>query len=381
VSRSGKIALWVAAGLAVVLVVFLIAIAVGQGLGQASVWATVLGLPIGLIGAAAGVLALVVKPATRQPIATPEPLNQQQSGPLVFGPSTLARLATTGVRGQSVDAWAVRRDGTVRHWWWPREDGSPDWSAPEIFRALPDAGGPVADMAAASRGPGHAEVFAVDRHGSLWHRTWLQGEGWAEWREFTGQVAGPVAACSFTDSHIEVLIADQDHRTVKHNFSKASATWGPWTALDALNGRGAAPLSRLTAVGVRGKWLDAWALREDGKLSHSWWPRADGEQTWSEPEDFAAPGATVDIAAASRGPGHAEIFAVDRTGNLWHRWWLQGEGWVIWQRFTSGVASPVAACSFADGQIQVFVTDPETNEVKYSSSSVPATWDPWKVLG
>jgi hypothetical protein len=134
-------------------------------------------------------------------------------------------------------------------------------------------------------------------------------------------------------------------------------------------------------VGVRGKWLDAWALREDGKLSHSWWPRAHGEQTWSEPEDFAAPGATVDIAAASRGPGHAEIFAVDRTGNLWHRWWLQGEGWVIWQRFTSGVASPVAACSFADGQIQVFVTDPETNEVKYSSSSVPATWDPWKVLG
>lgn len=380
-SRSGKVALWAAAGLAVVVVVFLIAIAVGQGLGQASVWATVLGLPIGLIGAVAGVLALVIKPATGQPGADRAPARERPPGPRVAGPGTLVRLATTGVRGQALDAWALLRDGTVRHWWWPQEDGSPGWSPPEVFRALPDEGGPITDIAASSRGPGHAEVFAVDLHGTLWHRWWLRGEGWADWQEFTGQVSGPVAACSLADGYIEVLIADHNRRTVRHSVSPSSATWNPWTTLDGLAGPGAAALTRLTAVGVRGQSLDAWALLEDGTLSHTWRPRAEGGQTWSEPEDFAAPGGTVDIAAASRGPGHAEIFAVDRNGNLWHRWWLQDEGWVIWQKFTSGVAAPVAACSFSDGHIQVFATNPETGEVKYSSSSVPASWDTWKVLG
>lgn len=381
-SRSGKIALWAAGGLAVVLVVFIIAIAVGQGLGQASLWATVLGLPIGLLGAVAGVLALVIKPASGQPSGDLRSVRPQHRRLQADSPATLVRLATLGTRGQYLDAWALQQDGTVRHWWWPRQDGSQGWSEAEVFRALPGAGGPVVDIAAASRGPGHAEVFAVDRHDNLWHRCWLEKGGWADWEKFTGHTTSPVAACSLEDGHMGVLIAGKDHRTVRYSFSRAPTTWDPWLSLDGLaGGPEASTLAQLAAVGVRGQKLDLWALRVDGRISHSWWPRADGKQTWSEPEDWAAPGGTVDIAAASRGPGHAEVFAVDRHGNLWHRWWLQGEGWVDWQRFTDHVAAPVAACSFADGHIQVFVTDPDSNAITYSSSSVPARWDPWEILG
>jgi hypothetical protein len=291
------------------------------------------------------------------------------------------RMAAVGVRGQNLDVWALQADGTVRHWWWPREDGKRNWSAPEIFRALPDGAGPVADIAAGSRGPGHAEVFAVDRRGSLWHRWWGQDDGWADWQPLTSHVASPVAACSLKDGHLGIFVADRDRRNVRHSFSWAAAAWNPWPVLTGLSVPGPAPLVRLAAVGVRGEYLDAWALRTDGTISHAWWPRDAEGRAWSEREDFTAPGGTVDIATASRGPGHAEVFAIDQYGNLWHRWWLLAEGWAPWQKFTDHVAGPVAACSHADGHIRVFVTDPDSNVIKYSSSSVPGNWDPWRILG
>ena len=291
------------------------------------------------------------------------------------------RMATAGIRGQHLDVWALQADGTMRHWWWPREDGNRNWSAPELFRALPGGAGPVVDIAAGSRGPGHAEVFAVDRRGILWHRWWGQDDGWADWQLFTPQVTSPVAACSLKDGHIGVFVADRDQRKVRHSFSWADATWSPWAVLTGLSVPGTAALVRLAAVGVRGQYLDAWALRTDGVITHAWWPREAGDRAWSEQEDFTAPGGTVDIAAASRGPGHAEVFAIDQYGNLWHRWWLLAEGWAPWQKFTDHVAGPVAACSHADGHIQVFVTNPDSNVIKYSSSSVPGNWDPWRILG
>jgi hypothetical protein len=381
VSRSGKIALWAAAGLAVVLLVFLIAIAVGQGLGQAGLWATVLGLPVGVIGAVAAVLALVIKPSNDQPSTDPGPSDQQHPKPRSTSATTLVRLAVVGVREHSLDAWALHKDGIVRHWWWPRGDGSPGWSDPALFRALPDEAGPITDIAAGSRGRGHAEIFALDKRGRLWGRPWLQGEGWAEWHQLTSNVAGPLTACSLRDGHIQVLVTDQDHQTVRHSYSPAADGWRPWTALDALNGSDA-PLVRLTAVGVRGKWLDAWTLRADGKLRHSFWPREDGERTWNEWEDFAAPVGTVDVAAASRGPRHAVVFALDRNGDLWHRSWDQNQSWENWQRFplTGCMAPPLAACSLKDGDLRLFATDPETDEVMYSTSSVPASWDAWERL-
>jgi hypothetical protein len=234
VSGSRKIALGSAAGLVVVTCVFLIVVLVGQGLGQASLWATVLGLPVGIVAAGAGVLALVVKPS--------------------------------------------------------------------------------ADLADGDSVPGELAVRQRDR---------------------SGQPA---------------------------------------------SGSDSSALIRLAAVGVRGHHLEVWALRADGKISHSWWPRDDGEHFWNEPYDFGAPSGTVDIAVSSRGPGHAEVFAVDHHSNLWHKWWLHDEGWSKWQKFTDNVAGPLGACSFTDGHIQIFAMDAAGKSVRYSSSSVPAVWDPWATL-
>jgi hypothetical protein len=358
---------------------------------MATIWAVVLpawGMSVAMliwvkrsVRPAADPVRQFAKPAAGKAGADPETDPQENLGPQAAGPATLVRLAAVGVRGQYIDAWALRKVGTVRHWWRPREDGSPGWDAPEFYGALPDGGGPVADMAAASRGPGHAEVFAVDRRGSLWHRRWCQVEGWAEWQQFADHVAAPVAACSFADGQIQVFVTDSESNVVKYRSSPDPATWDPWTVVEALGGLGSAALAQLVTAGVRGQNLDAWALRVDGKISHSWWPRADRQRAWSEPEDFFAPDGMVDIAAASHGPGHTEIFAVDGHGTLWHRCWRQGEGWASWQQFADHIAAPVAACSFANGQIQVFVTDPAGNLLKYRSSPTPGRWDPWETLG
>jgi hypothetical protein len=64
-SRWGRVALGFAAVLGVVGCVFLGVFLAGQGLERASLWAAVLGLPVGAVGAAAGLWALVGKRSRR----------------------------------------------------------------------------------------------------------------------------------------------------------------------------------------------------------------------------------------------------------------------------------------------------------------------------
>jgi isopentenyl diphosphate isomerase/L-lactate dehydrogenase-like FMN-dependent dehydrogenase len=75
VSRSRKVALAFAAVLGIMTCVFLIAVGVGHGLTQASLWATVLGIPVGIVAAGAGVWAVV---ASRSPADTPIQLSQMK---------------------------------------------------------------------------------------------------------------------------------------------------------------------------------------------------------------------------------------------------------------------------------------------------------------
>lgn len=147
-------------------------------------------------------------------------------------------------------------------------------------------------------------------------------------------------------------------------------------ALDRSSGR---PISRLAALGVRGHHLEVWALNEEKRISHSWWPADDENKVWNEPYDFAATGGIVDLAVASRGPEHAEVFAIDERGELWHRWWQPNE-WSGWHNFGSRVAPPIAACSFDDGHLEVFVWDTATNSLIHRYSWGPGDWSEWVPL-
>jgi hypothetical protein len=143
-------------------------------------------------------------------------------------------------------------------------------------------------------------------------------------------------------------------------------------------GKEAAPfVSRMASVGVREHHVETWALHPDGQVTHSWWPNDEGASRWNRPHDFRAPGGLVDLVAASRGPDHCEVFAVDNRGVLWHRWWSPS-GWSGWDAFPGKrIAPPLSACSLKDGHIEVFALDPATNRVIHRWSDQPASWHDW----
>jgi hypothetical protein len=146
---------------------------------------------------------------------------------------------------------------------------------------------------------------------------------------------------------------------------------------EALGKPAGPPITRMTSVGVREHHLEAWALHTDGQISHSWWPNDNGASTWNKPHNFSTPGRIADLAAASRGPGHCETFAVDDRGTLWHRWWSPS-GWSGWDEFPGQrIAPPLSACSLRDGHIEVFALDPTTHAVIHTWSDEPHSWHDW----
>lgn len=144
-------------------------------------------------------------------------------------PAGRKRLAAVGVRGSHLEIWSLREDGAVFHSWWPDDEGRRRWNMPHRF-PVPDN---VADIAVASAGPSHAEVFAVDGQGTLWRRTWRGSKGWsADWKKFDQRVSAPITACSYRDGHIEVFAQDQQIGTVIHSWRSGSEDWNDWIHLD-----------------------------------------------------------------------------------------------------------------------------------------------------
>jgi hypothetical protein len=90
----------------------------------------------------------------------------------------------------------------------------------------------------------------------------------------------------------------------------------------------------------------------------------------------------VDLAAVSRVPDHCEVFAVDNQDTAWHRWWDRVEGRYGWRKFDDRpIVPPISACSYQEGQIEVFARDPDTGLVIHAWSWNPGEWTGWDQLG
>ena len=147
---------------------------------------------------------------------------------------------------------------------------------------------------------------------------------------------------------------------------------------DALDRSNSRQINRLAAVGTREDHLEIWALDGKGRISHSWWPSDDNNETgWSRVHDFSAPSGAVDIAVSSRGPEHAEVFVLDDRGALWHRWWSPESNWSWWRVFDNDIAGPLTACSYKDGHIEIFAIRKSTGSVIHCWSNEPAGWSDW----
>jgi predicted nucleotide-binding protein len=116
-----------------------------------------------------------------------------------------ARFAVAAARGHHLEAFAIRAsDGAVIHSWWG--EGEDGWSAWEE-RGMSG----MCDVAAASWGGDHMQVFALHRDGTVWTCHWRNDASWwREWHPLSGHVQGPLSAASSTEGHVEVFARDAD---------------------------------------------------------------------------------------------------------------------------------------------------------------------------
>lgn len=110
----------------------------------------------------------------------------------------------------------------------------------------------------------------------------------------------------------------------------------------------------LVAVGALSHHLECFQLVEAGRsLRHRWF--LDG--SWSDwtalHGGYATP--ATDLAAASTGSDHVEIFVRGSDRHIWRLWWTQNGGWNDqWEAFRGTVDGPIAAASLEPGHLEVY---------------------------
>ena len=100
----------------------------------------------------------------------------------------------------------------------------------------------VADVACSSRGPGHVEVFAVDRAGRISRRDYTDAGGWSGWQDLpvpAGQRVTAITSTSHPFTPYQKLAILTAAGQVYHAWRSAfgpggESGWTPWRDLPAL---------------------------------------------------------------------------------------------------------------------------------------------------
>ena len=206
---------------------------------------------------------------------------------------------------------AVAAGGSVYHRWRVGNPGG-GWSA---WDALPSLGTPVIDLAFSPVAAGHWEVFALDEFETIHRSSWRDGGlGWSQWSDVPAPEGLAVTSIAASCASSQDQDQDQDQgreRVASHRQDLVAAADGEvWHS------------QRQGAPSAMPAWSD--------------WQRLAGTRT-----------AVTDVACSSRGPGHVEVFAVDRGGRVSRRDYTDGGGWSGWQDLPVPAGQRVTAVTSA----------------------------------
>jgi hypothetical protein len=185
---------------------------------------------------------------------------------------------------------AVAAGDSVYHRWRVGNPGG-GWSA---WDAMPSLGGPVIDLAFCPVAAGHWEAFALDEYETIHLGSWRDGAGpgWSQWSDVPAPEGLPVTSIAASCASSQ----DQDKdRVASHRQDLAAVADGEVWHRQRQGEPGSTPA-----------WSD--------------WQRLTGTRT-----------AVTDVACSSRGPGHVEVFAVDRSGRISRGDYTDEGGWSAWQ--------------------------------------------------
>jgi len=132
---------------------------------------------------------------------------------------------------------------------------------------------------------------------------------------------------------------------------------------------------------VTPRHLEAWLVRDDSELVHSFWLNDYPERGWSKWSSFGAPPTPVSsIAAVSSAPDSIHLFALASDGVVHvRRWWRDEKRdeprWERWQALDGHVDGPISVGSLYPGHLELFAWRPDGRPCHrwYSGDS----WSQW----
>jgi MYXO-CTERM domain-containing protein len=179
-------------------------------------------------------------------------------------------------------------------------------------------------------GDGHAEIFAADDQGTVWHTFSGSGaefpNGWFKWLSIDGAVASRPIPVRWADGHIEAFARSADDTLVHSYYDGSQNKWIPWTPISEgtkIQGEPSVMMNPSAAGATAGP--EVFARDADGKVVHLWW---DGTKF----TDFTP---LLDQRSASdpfgwiRADGRGEVFAIDPSGAL-VRSYRGDASWTAW---------------------------------------------------
>lgn len=282
-----------------------------------------------------------------------------------------------------VDIFMVRPDGypvtAARH---PSETNWRGWWMASEAKTSPES-----PITAISRTPDTLDIFVVAESGHILTAGWESSGGWSKWWQIGSVKTEPgsrIGAVSRANNRIEIFVTGHDRQvqTTSRNFDGGG--WGPWTSV---NGGLAAPGAPVTAVNRTADSVDVFVIGEDGRVwntSRLYSRMKTPWRNWHPVLDVRAMPKTQ-IGAASYADGHIDLFLTDADGNIrsaaraagddkWGGWWHISEG-------RSNKNSPITAISRANNHLDLFTVGLD-NRI-WTSAWWPTLggWRRWSPIG
>jgi hypothetical protein len=271
-----------------------------------------------------------------------------------------ARVGTSSAGPGHLEQWVVSSDGSLVHRWWPDDGAWSSWWTMDLpsdgivavagqardlwdhYVAVADRGGTgwirrnddgwgawerldldgVVDIALASAGRGHLELWAVRGDGALCHR-WTAAGSWSEW--FTpdlpdGVAVRSVAAGSRWTGDQHVVFAAADGSVWARDWREAG--WTGWEPC------GISRVRQICLASGGTGHLEYWAVQDSGVIVHRWWEAEGRWSDWYVMDDVPG-GGSVAIAAGWSAGVRYQVHCLCADGTVHVREWH--EGWGPWQ--------------------------------------------------
>ena len=233
----------------------------------------------------------------------------------------------------------------------------------------PTAAGIASAPSATSWSPGRTDVFAVSPSGTLIHRWFMRGVGWApgsSWEDLGAprgrRLTSAPAVVSRGEGMLDVFVRGSDNRMYVRSYS-LQTRWQPWGNL------GGTCTSEPAAV-ANGAHILLVVRGSDGALWSRTWER--GWRGWSKLTGKVTSGPAL----VSWAPGHYDLFARGSGRDLVHKVYDSGKGWSGWMS-RGGLlqeGTTISAVSMYPGRLDVFCLG--TNENMYRKVYQGGRWSP-----